>query len=436
MFKSSHRIHLVLAIFSCIIIWGCNKPYSESGEAGASPLQTVMRPASHLKADSLLAVASDLFSKQKPRESLGRLYVARDLYLDVLPGAEDTTGWVALAAIFHQTGAIFSQIQPDSAAYYFQKVVDIYDSTATATPERIAAIQNDLGSISIRLGDMLAAVDHFRQSQQTGKGLGNSPDQQLMKAYAYNGLAGAHYYLGRLDSSKHYKLKVDELVPDLKASYFNEILLFYGNYAILHYEDADYDEALYYLRYTIRELEARRDTLHPKFLNNLADQYNTIAKVHLEMETVDSALYYFQASLSLKRKLVPEVHPDIATALENIGAVYAASGDYRSAQDWLKKSLTLREKAVGSNHHYLAHNYLSMGINYHRNGKYALAEQEFKRALKQLSGSPQPAYYIKTGVLKEQAILYRKWGKNVKALQSIQQALAAFALSGSADRPG
>jgi tetratricopeptide (TPR) repeat protein len=57
-----------------------------------------------------------------------------------------------------------------------------------------------------------------------------------------------------------------------------------------------------------------------------------------------------EAALAVAEKNVGPNHPDVATSLNNLAALYRTQGDYAKAEPLYKRSLAIREKVLGPEH--------------------------------------------------------------------------------------
>ena len=82
---------------------------------------------------------------------------------------------------------------------------------------------------------------------------------------------------------------------------------------------------------------------HPEVatgLNNLAALYQVRAR-YAEAEPL------YQRSLAIREKTLGPEHPDVATSLNNLAEIYRAQGKYSDAEPLYQRSLVIREKALG-----------------------------------------------------------------------------------------
>lgn len=58
----------------------------------------------------------------------------------------------------------------------------------------------------------------------------------------------------------------------------------------------------------------------------------------------------YQRALAIQEKSMGSDHPDIATALSNLAALYDNQGKYFEAEPLYQRALVIREKSLGSGH--------------------------------------------------------------------------------------
>ena len=64
----------------------------------------------------------------------------------------------------------------------------------------------------------------------------------------------------------------------------------------------------------------------------------------------DRAVTVAETALKVAEQDVGPDHPDVATSLNNLAALYRTQGDYAKAEPLYKRSLAIREKALGPDH--------------------------------------------------------------------------------------
>ena len=86
--------------------------------------------------------------------------------------------------------------------------------------------------------------------------------------------------------------------------------------------------------------------------------------------------------LKIKEKQLPENHPDLAKAYDNILTIYFNNGDFEKAMEYGLKALKIREKVLDENHPDLAESYNNISVLYHEKGEDDIAFEYALKALK------------------------------------------------------
>jgi tetratricopeptide (TPR) repeat protein len=74
-------------------------------------------------------------------------------------------------------------------------------------------------------------------------------------------------------------------------------------------------------------------------------------------------------------------HPDVATSLNNLAALYRAQGHYEEAAPLYQRALAIRERVLGPDHPDVATSLNNLAFLYQAQGRYAEAEPLYQRAL-------------------------------------------------------
>jgi tetratricopeptide (TPR) repeat protein len=96
-------------------------------------------------------------------------------------------------------------------------------------------------------------------------------------------------------------------------------------------------------------LEVYRQVLgeqHPDFatsLNNLAALYSATGRS-------EQAEPLYQQALEIRRQVLGEQHPDFATSLNNLAALYFATGRSEQAEPLYQQALEVLRQVLGPNH--------------------------------------------------------------------------------------
>jgi tetratricopeptide (TPR) repeat protein len=82
----------------------------------------------------------------------------------------------------------------------------------------------------------------------------------------------------------------------------------------------------------------------------------------------------YKRALAIHEKALGPDHPDVATSLNNLAALYNSQGRYADAEPLLKRSLAIREKVLGPAHPDVATSLNNLAFLYKSKRRYADAE--------------------------------------------------------------
>jgi tetratricopeptide (TPR) repeat protein len=108
----------------------------------------------------------------------------------------------------------------------------------------------------------------------------------------------------------------------------------------------DYQVAKHYLEQSLTIRRKVLDEDHP----DIATSLNNLGVVLQNLGEHPEAQHYYEQSLAIGRKVLDEDHPDIATSLNNLGVVLRDQGDLAEAKRYYEQSLAIRRKVLGDDH--------------------------------------------------------------------------------------
>jgi CHAT domain-containing protein/tetratricopeptide (TPR) repeat protein len=114
-----------------------------------------------------------------------------------------------------------------------------------------------------------------------------------------------------------------------------------------------------------------------------------------EGRQLQQALSLAQQSLEMARAYLGEVHPEVATGLNNLAGVYYALGNYAEAEPLHQQALAIRRTTLGEDHPDFAASLNNLAWLYYSRGNYAAAEPLCRQALDVLGkslGEDHPDY--------------------------------------------
>jgi tetratricopeptide (TPR) repeat protein len=156
----------------------------------------------------------------------------------------------------------------------------------------------------------------------------------------------------------------------------------------------------------------KRHSVDEKSVAFLANQFGVFLKtrgVYAEAEPL------YKRALEIWEKALGPEHPEMATGLINLAALYRAQGRYAEAEPLYKQALEILVKALRPEHFKVATGIAGLAGLYHEQGRYAEAEPLFKRAL-EIRKKALPAEHpdVATSV-NDLATLYDEQGRYAEA---------------------
>ncbi len=189
--------------------------------------------------------------------------------------------------------------------------------------------------------------------------------------------------------------------------------------AVQLYKQGKYDEAIPLAE---QALAIRRKVLgqdHPSVatsLNNLAALYESQGR-YREVEPL------YRKALEMRQRLLGNEHPDVAASLNNLAALYALQGRYSEAEAFYRKALEMNKRLLSSEHPNMAASLNNLALLYDSQGRYSEAEPLFRQTLEmrqRLLGKEHPSVAISLNNL---ALSYTQQGRYSEAEPLFRQTL-------------
>ncbi len=154
-----------------------------------------------------------------------------------------------------------------------------------------------------------------------------------------------------------------------------------------------------------------------------------------ELALYDEAEPLYRHALAIREKSLVTDHPDIATSLNNLAALYHSQGKYAEAEPLYWRALTIREKSLGSDHLDVATSLNNLAVLFYSQSKYAKAEPLYRRVLAILEKSLGSDHLDIAKSLNNLAGLFYAQGKYVEAEPLFRRALVIREKSLDSDHP-
>ena len=103
----------------------------------------------------------------------------------------------------------------------------------------------------------------------------------------------------------------------------------------------------------------------------------------------------FRQTIEISRHVLGENHPDFATSLNNLAAVYESTGRYSEAELLYQEAMNIRRQVLGERHPAFGASLNNLAGLYHATGRYQEAEPLFRKALelnRESLGEQHPDY--------------------------------------------
>ena len=171
-----------------------------------------------------------------------------------------------------------------------------------------------------------------------------------------------------------------------------------------------------------RSLTIREKVLGPEH-PDVATSLNNLAALYRAQGKYEEAEPLYQRSLTILEKVLGPEHPNVATSLNNLALLYDAQGKYEEAEPLYQRSLTIREKVLGPEHPDVATSLNNLALLYDAQGKYEEAEPLFQRSLTIREKVLGPEHPDVATSLNNLAALYRAQGKYEEAEPLYQRSL-------------
>jgi tetratricopeptide (TPR) repeat protein len=229
-------------------------------------------------------------------------------------------------------------------------------------------------------------------------------------------LAGSLKQLGRYSEALNIAQEAHELAHSLAEDQQTQAK---AGLAIALQDVGRYSEAEPLYR---EALKMRREAL-PEGHPDIATSLNNLAALYGSQGRYSEAEPLYREALGMSRKALPEGHPDIATSLNNLAALYDSQGRYSEAEPLYREALKMRREALPEGHPNIATSLNNLALLYESQGRYSEAEPLYREALKmRREALPEGHPNIATS-LNNLAALYGSQGRYSEAEPLYREAL-------------
>jgi len=228
---------------------------------------------------------------------------------------------------------------PDSAIYYWEKVVGITEKKSHAKIggkekrvylEQASTALNNIGYIYQSKGKPLLGLHYLKKSLQVAK----SMNDQKGITNCLNNIGFYFVNIGNtIEALNYYN---ESLTTTVKSGDSASIIASLNLLADLHVEMNDYTSALNYYKKSLNISYATKN------LTRQAQIYTLLGNTYFKMNKIDTALKYDIRSLELYKKL--NNTQKLATCYNNIGARLLIAGNFDKALVNFNEGLSINER--------------------------------------------------------------------------------------------
>ncbi len=150
----------------------------------------------------------------------------------------------------------------------------------------------------------------------------------------------------------------------------------------------------------------------------------TIGNTYRALGKYPGAEPHLRKALSILRRELGNEHPEVASALTNLGALLEARGDYGSAEPLFREALAIRRTLLGDQHELVAASRTNLAVVLWRRGDYEAAEPLWREALAMRRKLLGDEHELVADSLSNLAALLRNKGDYTQAESLHREALA------------
>ncbi len=180
------------------------------------------------------------------------------------------------------------------------------------------------------------------------------------------------------------------------------------------------------------EVEYRTYTRYERCLSHAQECAQLIEQEHFTSSAARRLLYqmghyltdharyseaeaFLQHSLHICEQALGPDHPEVASLLQGLAALYYEQGKYAEAEPLFLRALHICEQALGPDHPQVAASLNGLAVLYKEQDEYAEAEPLYQRALRIWEQALGPDHPNVAAPLTNLAVLYREQGKYTEA---------------------
>lgn len=239
-----------------------------------------------------------------------------------------------------------------------------------------ARLQDTLGGITWRLGDLPAAAELLAQALATIERERGRDDPAVAEVLSH--LGAVEIDLGRLEEAERALSRAESLLARQTPPPVEELARTLNSRGALAYKQGDLAaaEALYGRSLALLRSEAQPPT------RDVALALNNLAILAWQRADFATAAAHYREALGLNEALLGENHPHLAAQLNNMGILARDLGNFGESESLHRRALAIAERALGPAHPDVASILNSLARLYGRQNRLAEGSALLERALR------------------------------------------------------
>ena len=240
-----------------------------------------------------------------------------------------------------------------------KEMLQIFESLVGRYDQSYAGLEFYLAYMYMQMGNYDEALAAFTSMRHTYQ---NSKIENPM-AYANSICSFGNLHLMRGEYREAEKYCFESL--DIADKYsVNEVFKCtpYGSLATIYSGTGQYKEAE---KYMLKSLQ-----LFPKGEAGYGNNLNNMGLIYYRMGRYDKAMDYFIQAYEVKKRYLPENHPELGTSISNMGLASHYGGQYAEAEKYLLQAIELQKELQVNNPRPYANSLVNLGYFYSDMGDY------------------------------------------------------------------
>jgi CHAT domain-containing protein/Flp pilus assembly protein TadD len=208
---------------------------------------------------------------------------------------------------------------------------------------------------------------------------------------------------------------LNELAPDISVLLIKP----FSNLALTYYDLGNYADAIDYLLDIEAILVGVLGKEHPDYASLLL----SLGALYESNTDYTKAEHYYLESLVITEHLLGKEHPDYIHSFKNLGFYYYRIGDYTKVEQYFLESLAIIERVLGKEHPDYIYSLVNLGFYYNEIGDYTKAKQYYHESITIIEFEFEKEHPEYASSLNNLGLIYRIMGDYANAEQYILESI-------------